>query len=116
MSGWWRFIHSDLGIIHSAETGPAPPPLTRRYGSFVAATSSASAAERTSIQIMQGRKGLPAASSATTEQQVVSTDMAMMSAGETPALATAPFTDWPMQAHQSSGFCSAQEGLGKSVL
>jgi hypothetical protein len=48
-------------------------PLTRKAGSPLAATSAASAAERTSIQIMAGRNGVPAASNATTEQQVVST-------------------------------------------
>ena len=83
---------------------------------MVAAISSASLDERTSIQIMQGRSGTPALSSATTEQHVVSTLMAMMSLGETPALAMAPLTDWPIAAHQVNGFCSAQEGLGKSVL
>ena len=103
----------EFGIIHSAETGPAPPPLTHRKGSFVAAISPASLAERTSIQIMQGRRGLPCWSRATTEQHVVSTVNAMMPAGFRLALAMAPLTDWPMQAYQSSGFCSAQEGMGE---
>ena len=76
-SGWLRFIHSDFGIIHSAETGPLPSLLMRRAGSPLAATSAASAAERTSIQIMAGRSGVPSASTATTEQQVVSTHSAI---------------------------------------
>jgi hypothetical protein len=71
-SGWLRFIQSDFGIIHSAETGPLPLLLMRKAGSPLAAMSAASAAERTSIQIMAGRSGVPSWSTATTEQQVVS--------------------------------------------
>jgi hypothetical protein len=73
-----RFIHSALGIIHSAETGPRPSLLMRSAGSPLAATSAASATERTSIQIIAGRSGVSRASSATTEQQVVSTHNAMI--------------------------------------
>jgi hypothetical protein len=87
----------------------------RRAGSPLAATSAASAAERTSIQIIAGRSGFPSGSTATTEQQVVSTQSASTSLTRMPAAFTAPRTDSPMQRHQSSGFCSAQLGFGNCV-
>jgi hypothetical protein len=37
-SGFRCFTQSALGIIHSAETGPAPPQHTRSAGSLVART------------------------------------------------------------------------------
>src|SRR5262252_614180 len=112
----FSLIHSDLGISHSAETGPDPAPFTRSAGSLVAAIASACLAERTSIQIMAGRSGRPSRSRVTTEQQVVSTQSAITSWGVTFALASAPLTEAPSACHQSSGSCSDQDGLGKSVL
>src|SRR3954452_17354060 len=92
-SGSFSLIQSDFGIIHSAETGPEPAPFTRSAGSFVAATFSACLDERTSIQIIAGLSGLPAPSSATTEQHVVSRQIPRISRAPTPALASAPLTE-----------------------
>jgi hypothetical protein len=89
--------------------------LMRKAGSPLAATSAASVAERTSIQIMAGRSGLPSASTATTEQQVVSIAIATTWLEAMPPAASAPRVAWPMERHQSSGFCSAQLGLGNWV-
>src|SRR5438874_9334038 len=100
---WFSLIHRDFGIIHSADTGPEPAPFTLSAGSLVAATASASLAERTSIQIIAGRNGRPSASSVTTEQQVVSTQMAITASAATFALASAPLTEAPSACHQSSG-------------
>ena len=100
---------------HSAETGPRPAPLTITAGSPERQTISASALERTSIQIMEGRRGFPSRSSATTEQLVVSTPRASISSGDTPAAPTAPRTAVPSALHQSSGRCSARPGEGSAV-
>jgi hypothetical protein len=88
-SGSLRRSQSALGIIHSAETGPAPSLLIRKAGSLVATTASASRAARTSIQMSAGLSAAPSPSRATTLQQVVSRQIPTISSGRTSASATA---------------------------
>ncbi len=114
-AGSWAWSQSALGIIHSAETGPWPSLFTASAGSPVAATRAASRPARTSIQIRAGRNGWPAASSATTLQQVVSSAIAAMSLAASLAVASTWRTDAPSACHQSTGSCSAQLGCGKRV-
>lgn len=54
-SGSSSLSHRALGSIHSAETGPLPPPLTIKAESPLAATLAACAADRMSIQSRHGR-------------------------------------------------------------
>lgn len=60
-SGLCVLIHSDLGIIHSALTGPEPPLFTRKATSPVDATVAASEALRMSIQSSAGLTASPSA-------------------------------------------------------
>ena len=115
LSGSCRASHSALGIIHSAETGPCPAPLIASAGSPVASTASASFPARTSIQMIAGRSGRPAASSATTVQQVVVAHRASTSRAVTPLSDTTCRTARPTAAHQSSGSCSARAPGEKRV-
>ncbi len=115
ISGSCRAIHSALGIIHSADTGPAPAPLTASAASPVASTRSASAPARTSIHRIAGRSGRAAASRATTVQQVVVAQIASMSWASAPASATARRTAMPSDDHQASGSCSARAPGAKRV-
>lgn len=105
-SGSFSLSHSALGTIHSALTGPAPPPFTASASSPQAATRAACPADRMSIHSSAGRSALPTASRATTVQQVVSTQSAATSEGAMPADAMAARTATPRPAHQSAGSCS----------
>jgi hypothetical protein len=103
-----RAIHNAFGIIHSAETGPRPPPLEMRAPSPVASTASASSLARTSIQMIAGLSALPSPSSATTVQLVVASVIASIAAGSTPASEIVRRDASTKALHQSSGFCSAR--------
>ena len=114
-SGAWRASQSALGIIHSADTGPCPAPLTASAGSPVASTASASASAHMSIHRMAGRSGCAAASSATTVQQVVVVQSASTADLSMPDAVTAPRTATAIARHQSSGSCSARAPAPKRV-
>ena len=113
-SGSFLRIHIDLGPPHSADTGPNPEYFSAE--SPVRASSSASAAARTSIHSRAGRRTLLFLSTATTVADVESTPMPAIASTATPAFSTAARTEATIQVHHSAGSCSALPDRGKSVL
>ena len=127
-----------LGSSHSALMGPSPSEFTRSSGNasrtvlpaFSASSLATStmreawSADRASIQRRHGRRGLRSASSATTEQHVVSQQIAATSskvfspsppAAAAEADATAPLTAEQRRSYHSSGLCSAHPARGWDV-
>mmetsp|Transcript_8628 Transcript_8628/g.18634 ORF Transcript_8628/g.18634 Transcript_8628/m.18634 type:complete len:202 (-) Transcript_8628:311-916(-) len=117
-------IQRALGVIHSADIGPSPPQLTRIAGSplHISIICSVCEADRASIHSRHLRSGSLLLSKATTEQQVVSTQIQQISylfASEfsfsSPSCCNesmADRTDFPMHSYQSIGSCSAHPGFG----